>query len=93
MFKKVTEFFGGLSLPTKDISGEKIYEHLINIGIDAEVIPEGSPDDPDLPPFIVPLSELEFCNFPSPCELVLAMDRMFEWSPVLAAYIARRYAA
>ncbi len=46
MFKKVTEFFGGLSLPTKDISGEKIYEHLINIGIDAEVIPEGSPDDP-----------------------------------------------
>lgn len=60
MFKKVTEFFGGLSLPTKDISGEKIYEHLINIGIDAEVIPEGSPDDPDLPPFIVPPSELEF---------------------------------
>jgi hypothetical protein len=24
----------------------------------------------DLPPFIVPLSELEFCNFPSPCELL-----------------------
>ena len=47
----------------------------------------------DLPPFIVPPSELEFGSFPPPYELVLARDRMFEWSPVLAAYIARRYAA
>ncbi len=90
MFKKVTEFFGGLSLPTKDISGEKIYEHLINIGIDAEVIPEGSPEDPDLPPFIVPLSELEFCNFPSPCELVSARGRVFVL-PLALAVCSSRY--
>ena len=46
MFKKIAEIFGGLSFPTKGVSGERLYQHLINIGIDAEVIPEGSPDAP-----------------------------------------------
>ncbi|MDA2916019.1 hypothetical protein MYX64_04135 [Nitrospinae bacterium AH_259_B05_G02_I21] len=44
MFKKIAEFLR-LS-PTKEISGEMLYEHLKNIGIDAEVIPKGSQDDP-----------------------------------------------
>ena len=43
MFKKIAKIFG--AAPTKAISGEMLYEHLKNIGIDAEVIPEGSPDD------------------------------------------------
>lgn len=46
MFGKVRDFFSGLSFPTKEVSGERLYQHLINIGIDAEVIPEGSPDAP-----------------------------------------------
>ncbi|MDA2915428.1 hypothetical protein MYX64_01045 [Nitrospinae bacterium AH_259_B05_G02_I21] len=46
MFKKIAEIFG--AAPTKEISGERLYEHLKNIGIDAEVIPKGSPDDLEL---------------------------------------------
>ena len=46
MFKKIAEIFGGPSFSTKEVSGESLFEHLKNIGINAEVIPEGSPDDP-----------------------------------------------
>lgn len=30
----------------KDVSGERLHEHLKNMGIDAEIIPEGSWDEP-----------------------------------------------
>ena len=60
MFKKIAKIFG--AAPTKDISGERLYEHLKNIGIDAEVIPEGSQDDPgpDRSPQRIPGNKYSF---------------------------------
>ena len=74
------------SVPHQLIVLKKAPEHRITLEapcIDAH--------GPDLPPFIVPPSELEFGSFLFPYELVMPRDRMFEWPLVQAADIARRY--
>ena len=35
-------------LPKNDIAGERLYRHLKNMGLDADLIPKGSPDAPGI---------------------------------------------